>query len=203
MYVYVIGSMEPGPVKIGWSSHPAVRLKQLQTGYPHKLHLLYQHAGPRELEGVLHREFTGLRTHGEWFDFGAADPVSQIEEAASAYTRERSRHIEIRTDRAVLRGLWKLRLSLGARDILDQLAAMHDPDGVVEVTPDQLGEYLAAPPATIRHALADLDRAHLAWKLSHGRYQLNPTYGYRHGERNYEDLVKRMGPTLRYRKIPL
>ncbi|MEU4955204.1 GIY-YIG nuclease family protein [Streptomyces lavendulae] len=202
MYVYVVGPGRLGsPVKIGWSVNPKVRLTQLQVAHPEPLQILYQHPGPRELEGVLHRKFQRFRCNGEWFDFGKADPVPEIEDAASAYTRERSDHLDIRTDRGILRGLWRLHLSSETRAILDQFAAVHDREGVVEVTPEQLGRYFGMALPAVRAAIVDLDRFHLAWRLIPGEYQLNPTYAYRHGEKNYAALVTKMGPILKYRKI--
>lgn len=77
-YIYVIGSDEVRPVKIGMSDDPVSRLKTLQTGNPFRLHIRLMVQSDRSLEGLLHRHFKDVRTQGEWFDFGDADPVKAV-----------------------------------------------------------------------------------------------------------------------------
>jgi hypothetical protein len=68
-YVYFIGPALSGPVKIGSSGAPARRLKSLQAGSPVPLALLAHFADPDAMsaEKALHRRFSALRLHGEWF----------------------------------------------------------------------------------------------------------------------------------------
>ncbi len=77
-YVYVIGSAGSTRVKIGTSVSPEKRLKELQTGNPDRLEVLWSTFGGRELEGLLHRAFADHRIEGEWFDFGDVQPVGAI-----------------------------------------------------------------------------------------------------------------------------
>jgi hypothetical protein len=78
-YVYLIGSTEARPVKIGRSADPAERLVELQCGSPVLLQVFWEHLdNDEELEGLLHREFRSLRVRGEWFDFGEDDPVTVV-----------------------------------------------------------------------------------------------------------------------------
>jgi hypothetical protein len=63
---YFIQSPEGGPIKIGVSSTPRRRLKQLQTGSPVPLEIVGLIDG--NVEDELHRQFAQCRKHGEWFD---------------------------------------------------------------------------------------------------------------------------------------
>lgn len=60
-----------GPVKIGWASHIAGRMRVLQTGHPGPLKLIRTIDGAPETESWLHRNFAALRMNGEWFRFDA------------------------------------------------------------------------------------------------------------------------------------
>ena len=69
--VYFIGCNYMG-IKIGYTKNdPSKRLKQLQTGCPYKLELLYVMNGcNRDTEQYYHRFFTEyLNINGEWYDF--------------------------------------------------------------------------------------------------------------------------------------
>lgn len=84
MTVYVVGCEGSRLVKIGWTAHPIeLRLKQLMTGSPYPLRLLWQSTRERtvETEQMLHDLFYAYRVHGEWFDFGDADPVALVSAA--------------------------------------------------------------------------------------------------------------------------
>jgi hypothetical protein len=54
-------------VKIGCSLEPAARMKELQTGCPHKVVLEATTPGGHEREKELHRFFADDRVQGEWF----------------------------------------------------------------------------------------------------------------------------------------
>lgn len=69
-FVYVIGPTDAGPVKIGASGNPSIRLRSLQSASPVPLALLAQFATEdmfRE-ERRLHAEFADVRMAGEWFE---------------------------------------------------------------------------------------------------------------------------------------
>lgn len=66
-YVYVIGEVDRGPVKIGVSAEPKLRLRDHQTSYPYKLEVLAQCNGGKETEAKLHALFKKERLLGEWF----------------------------------------------------------------------------------------------------------------------------------------
>jgi len=67
-YIYVIRCNDK--FKIGYSSDPERRLKQLQTSNSEKLVLEWsrERADACKLEKHLHRVFGQYRIRGEWFD---------------------------------------------------------------------------------------------------------------------------------------
>lgn len=75
--VYVIGTPTSSVVKIGRTTRLAKRLADIQRMSPVPLAVLWSHPGGHELETCLHRQFAGLRSHGEWFTF-QADPVEMV-----------------------------------------------------------------------------------------------------------------------------
>ncbi|MCX5138340.1 GIY-YIG nuclease family protein [Streptomyces sp. NBC_00338] len=81
--VYVIGAPGSTTVKIGRTVNPRKRLAEIQRMSPARLTLLWSHPGGHELETNLHRHFSGLRVHGEWFTF-QADPVTMVAWAVGA-----------------------------------------------------------------------------------------------------------------------
>lgn len=68
---YVYGAIDGvGRVKIGISSNPTERIKQLNVGNPNELELVYVKRAdkPRhQSETELHTEFDNFRIRGEWF----------------------------------------------------------------------------------------------------------------------------------------
>jgi len=54
-------------VKIGFSGSPRLRLKDLQTGSPYDLKLLYTFPGGEVSEGMLHELWRSIHCRGEWF----------------------------------------------------------------------------------------------------------------------------------------
>lgn len=54
-------------VKIGYAKNYKSRIRELQTGCPHKLVLLMAIEASPARERELHREFNGQRVQGEWF----------------------------------------------------------------------------------------------------------------------------------------
>jgi hypothetical protein len=84
--VYLIGEVGSTVGKIGTTTgNLTTRLKGIQTGYPRRLSVLSTHPGGRSLEEFLHDTFQAERLEGEWFDFGAAEPVSAVAEAVERF----------------------------------------------------------------------------------------------------------------------
>jgi hypothetical protein len=76
--VYVLGTPGSNTVKIGRTIDLTKRLAEIQRMSPVPLEALWSHPGGYELETNLHRQFSALRTHGEWFTFGG-DPVVSVQ----------------------------------------------------------------------------------------------------------------------------
>lgn len=78
-HLYVIGTGNgSGIVKIGRSVNPGQRLRNLQVGNPQKVRII--HLVPRGgyLEPRLHEKLAANSIGGEWFDFGARDPLKVV-----------------------------------------------------------------------------------------------------------------------------
>lgn len=90
--VYLIGSPDSPVVKIGCSTDPKRRLRNLQSGSPAPLRLLATFEGGYVAEKELHRRFAGRRVHGEWFDLGPnpVETVSPFVKAAQVEEAERA-----------------------------------------------------------------------------------------------------------------
>ncbi len=89
-YVYVLASDTSGPVKIGISSDPDRRVRQLQTGHADPLTVLHREpvgdaARAKAFETLIHRNVSHLRKRGEWFDMTAEQAIRQICFAVMTY----------------------------------------------------------------------------------------------------------------------
>lgn len=89
--VYIIGSPGSSVVKLGTTTQLAKRLRALQLSSPVPLEVLWSTPGDRASEAALHEHFAHLREHGEWFDFGDADPVRAVRAATEAGLPEQRR----------------------------------------------------------------------------------------------------------------
>lgn len=66
--IYFIQGVDGGPVKVGKSSNPLMRLRSFQSGSPVELKIVRTIENvPGSVESVIHRCFSELRLHGEWF----------------------------------------------------------------------------------------------------------------------------------------
>jgi len=72
--IYAIRAGEA--IKFGVAKNPAQRLKELQTGCPHKLELVAVMDLPHENERLMHEYLSEHRLVGEWFAPG--DKVSEV-----------------------------------------------------------------------------------------------------------------------------
>lgn len=70
LYVYVIQDVETHRLKIGISSDPVRRLKQLQTGSSGLLRIVAAKEAPNRFkdESIVHNACSQHRLHGEWFE---------------------------------------------------------------------------------------------------------------------------------------
>jgi len=101
-YVY-FASNQGGHIKIGFSSNPWARVRELSTGGG-PLRLLAVQSGSRQDEAALHLRFSALRKHGEWFEPGqelltcindvalrSSDVVPEAEAEADAEEKKKKR----------------------------------------------------------------------------------------------------------------
>lgn len=89
--VYVLGTPGSNTVKIGRTTDLAKRVAAIQRMSPVPLSVLWSTPGGSELEALLHRHFSDLRSHGEWFAF-PADPVEQVRTAVATEPWKQARH---------------------------------------------------------------------------------------------------------------
>jgi hypothetical protein len=90
MYLYAIKDTVTGLIKLGYSSDPRARLRELQVGSSSPLHLLYyesvESSNARLLESQLHRDFAHLRVRGEWFRLSDSEARNYISYAVIRYS---------------------------------------------------------------------------------------------------------------------
>lgn len=78
-WVYMFRSAGPNqPVKIGWSTDPAKRLKYLATGHPYRIDLVALLPGTKGLERALHNQLEEYRLEGEWFSREVESVVTKL-----------------------------------------------------------------------------------------------------------------------------
>jgi len=84
-FLYVIAplSHDNGPCKLGISTDPDRRVKQLQTAHPERLGVRYREPVDPEkvrlFEKLLHRDIGYLRCHGEWFELTVAEATAHVQ----------------------------------------------------------------------------------------------------------------------------
>jgi hypothetical protein len=71
--LYILQMDVTGDIKVGRSKHVHRRIKELQTGCPHRLRLILHAPDEGIRERGLHRTMRqrSLRNNGEWFEEGA------------------------------------------------------------------------------------------------------------------------------------
>ena len=95
-WVYVIKSTNHPEIKIGVSSDPDVRVKQLSTGSFDEITLLAKISGTPRLEKALHAVFVKQRINGEWFAYDSTmqEFVKQLQRLESE-SRTEGNHSEL------------------------------------------------------------------------------------------------------------
>lgn len=67
-WVYFIQRGDDGPIKVGYTTHPEVRLARLQIANPETLYLRAAvRVRERAVEVALHKTFARHHIRGEWF----------------------------------------------------------------------------------------------------------------------------------------
>jgi hypothetical protein len=77
-FIYLIACEGVDRVKIGFSINPTSRMQSLATGAPGKLSLVNTWAGTQSDEALIHRRFSDLRTHLEWFEIESDEASRRI-----------------------------------------------------------------------------------------------------------------------------
>ena len=73
-YIYLLKNELLGGYKIGITTSPKIRFKQLAVGTKSKLIGYWEHAAYRELEKYFHKVYKEVRVpQSEWFDLQASD----------------------------------------------------------------------------------------------------------------------------------
>lgn len=115
MYLYFIQAGEDGPIKIGITRNPEVRLANLQVSHFETLHVRAICAGGSELETELHAHFASGRLRGEWFKAdtpGLAELIEQVQRnppetyVSRREWRETRERIESRASKMAKDGRW-------------------------------------------------------------------------------------------------
>ncbi|MGW2255500.1 GIY-YIG nuclease family protein [Kitasatospora sp. NPDC001660] len=182
--VYVIGSDQFRPVKVGTTNDLSLRLRALQGASPFALQVLWAAEGDRALELRIHQRLDRFRVRGEWFDFGDGDPVSIVFGAVQALaggpsTARPGRRAKLRTQprmslgprarRAAAAGIpWprSSRRPAPRLAIPDRILALLEERGVV--TTATLVDQLKARHSTVVTALRRLQKDGLATHIAHG-----------------------------------
>lgn len=139
-WVYLVGSTQARPVKIGVAKDAEARTAELQTGSPLPLHLIWKTRGGRSLERALHERFAPYRTHGEWFDFGDESPAAIVASAAVllGYVAYAERSPEGRGDDAP-----RATFLTGRKMLIHHLIGAASSTGRDNVTKQELFAYMA------------------------------------------------------------
>jgi hypothetical protein len=66
-YIYFVLAVEVGRIKIGYTATPERRIHALHTSSPFQLETIKIIEGTSKEERALHRRFSHLRVHREWF----------------------------------------------------------------------------------------------------------------------------------------
>jgi hypothetical protein len=66
-YVYFMQKEDGGPIKIGYSANPNLRMPDIKSKSKANLKIIAVAKGCDRIEKLLHRRFASYRKHGEWF----------------------------------------------------------------------------------------------------------------------------------------
>lgn len=81
-FLYIIGNIEHSIFKIGYSKNPYHRIKNLQTGNPIPLKVLWSQELNEQnikfLEKEVHKLLSYKRTNGEWFNENVENIIKDL-----------------------------------------------------------------------------------------------------------------------------
>ncbi|MEE1736394.1 hypothetical protein PUR49_07755 [Streptomyces sp. BE147] len=99
--------------------------------------------------------------------------------------------------------LWKFRLTMVARDVLDYMVTHHDKKSLVMTTQAKLGEHFCCSQTKVSKAIGELSRHNFTWKERRGQYRLNPLYAFRWGSDDHRNLVVELQDVLLEHQIEI
>ncbi|MFB7672299.1 GIY-YIG nuclease family protein [Kitasatospora purpeofusca] len=172
--MYLITAANSRTAKIGRSTDPEGRVAALQSGSPVALLLAATFPGGPRLERHLHQEFGEYRIHGEWFDFGEHDPVTEVTTVVEAYEPEPGHDDRAGRYRDSGPPLHTLALTGGEWATIDWAHAHGAAKAPIRLAPDNVARDILAGPTTVKMSLARLVRLCILIKTSPSTYQLNP-----------------------------
>lgn len=158
MSVYFIRVGAAGPVKIGSSRFPQVRLAEFQPLHPEPLALLRTLPGALAEERAFHRHYAALHIRGEWFHYDASmltttQPPIEPRQKAAPRKKPRAHPFKIGTSgwrftRSVERFLRRSGLSprqLGIQALGDDkfVARLRDGQGITLTNVVRVEEFMA------------------------------------------------------------
>lgn len=148
-----------GPVKIGCTSEPVKRLKQLMLMSPFPLEIVAMFPGDESDEAAMQGMFAGQRLHGEWF--AASDRLTALIasiQQGDPIDRLSSEYQEAKSAMRVASGV-KSHLTRRVNDAEKRMkaagVAIIRPDHIRQAIAEYTGPHLPAPTAEHR-ALIDL-----------------------------------------------
>ena len=91
--VYIIGEPGSDVLKIGISSDPARRLRDVRISNPYDVKVLWERSveHARRVERNVHLALVGVRIRGEWFRVSLAEAIEVIERTVTKEPVERMR----------------------------------------------------------------------------------------------------------------
>lgn len=155
-----------GPIKIGCSQSPEVRLASMMAWSPLPLEIIAQAPGNLQDEDFIHRCFSGDHSHGEWFHpspklLAFVDTVKQtgtvnaVKSMTPAKTIRKTWHNGPRDKEIRRRASYTMRITWAEKKLRERFgdnAPRHAPDDVKQIMSDWAGEYGAPSTAVLPNA---------------------------------------------------
>jgi hypothetical protein len=136
-YVYIIGQLDDGPVKIGITAHIKRRLYALQHAHPYKLVVLAKYLAEDSEETKLHELFKQYRLSGEWFERSPA--IKEFIIAVRSRIPAEQRYETASRPRNSWEAIWLEEMRIGARGpdgtVWEGFQGLYHPDGTWKSSP--------------------------------------------------------------------
>jgi hypothetical protein len=180
--IYLIINKAENFCKIGYSSNPDARLKQLQTGNPYSLDLITSIQGDISLERELHKKFNHLKLQGEWFEY--TDEIRDYFKVTS--TENYITSLKTIEKLSNLKSIVDIKLLISLCSIMDYNS------GNINLTKEKkqyLCNILQVKYQSIANSLSSLKK-HNFIIGKNNNYTINPTYFWKGDLKTREELLK-------------